>query len=392
MSNQFDMIIAGGGVMGCAIAYNLLKMNDRLRVLVVERDSTYVKSSTVLSDGNIRTQFNIRENIAISQYGLEVLARFAEEMATDEHVPDIAFRQQGNIFVVNEAGRKTAVSGLALQKSMGCTVEWLNGDQISQIHPLFAPADAVGGCYGPYDGTMSPLDVLLGYRRKAIALGAVVLQADVARLRQTAGRIHGITLADGTEYTAPVVVNATGAWANRLGETVGITLPIAPTKRQVYAIETDLHFDRILPLMLLHTGQYLLHEGNGRFATGGALPSDPITYDDFSWSQSRFEEQLWEGLITYFPALDRLKVTNGWAGLYAVNTFDGNAILGEWPELPGLFLANGFSGHGFQQCHAVGRYLAERILQQPHALDLSIFSPQRILDNKPVFENPERIV
>jgi len=77
----------------------------------------------------------------------------------------------------------------------------------------------------------------------------------------------------------------------------------------------------------------------------------------------------------------------GWAGLYAVNTLDGNAILGEWPEIQGLFLANGFSGHGLQQAPAVGRYLTELILNLPLSLDLSIFGPARVLDNKPLSED-----
>jgi glycine/D-amino acid oxidase-like deaminating enzyme len=80
-------------------------------------------------------------------------------------------------------------------------------------------------------------------------------------------------------------------------------------------------------------------------------------------------------------------VLRGWAGLYAVNTLDSNAILGEWPECPGLFLANGFSGHGLQQAPAVGRYLAERILGRPVTLDLSVFGPQRILENRPLSES-----
>ena len=125
---------------------------------------------------------------------------------------------------------------------------------------------------------------------------------------------------------------------------------------------------------------------------GKSLPDDPITYDDFTWERQKFEELLWPELVELIPAFDRLKVTRGWAGLYEVNTFDGNAILGEWPELKGLFLANGFSGHGFQQCHAVGRYLAELITDRPPTLDLSIFSPQRILENKPVFEGKRRII
>ena len=92
------------------------------------------------------------------------------------------------------------------------------------------------------------------------------------------------------------------------------------------------------------------------------------------------------------PEFDRLKILRGWAGLYEVNTLDGNAILGEWPEVQGFFLANGFSGHGFQHCHAAGRYLAELMLGWQPVLDLSIFSPGRILENKPVFESRRKII
>ena len=125
---------------------------------------------------------------------------------------------------------------------------------------------------------------------------------------------------------------------------------------------------------------------------GKSLPDDPVGYDDFSWERQKFEESLWPELVELIPAFDRLKVARGWAGLYEVNTQDGNAILGEWPELKGFFLANGFSGHGFQQCHAVGRYIAELILGQSPVLDLSIFSPKRILENKPVFESRRKII
>jgi FAD-dependent oxidoreductase domain-containing protein 1 len=121
------------------------------------------------------------------------------------------------------------------------------------------------------------------------------------------------------------------------------------------------------------------------------LTTDPVGYE-FGWDQKTFTEHLWPELVEKIPEFDRLKVTRGWSGLYAVNTFDGNAILGEWPEVSGFFLANGFSGHGFQQCHAVGRYLAELILDLPITLKLGIFSPKRILENQPVFENLQRIV
>jgi glycine/D-amino acid oxidase-like deaminating enzyme len=98
-------------------------------------------------------------------------------------------------------------------------------------------------------------------------------------------------------------------------------------------------------------------------------------------------EILWPELAEFVPAFDTLKLVRGWAGLYAENTLDGNAILGEWPELKGFYLANGFSGHGLQQGPAVGRYLCELITGQTPTLDLSIFHAERILENRPLSEH-----
>jgi len=321
------------------------------------------------------------------------LAGFAEEFATKDHKPVINFRQQGNLYLVSEAGRDFAQQGVALQKSLGCAIEWLEPDQIQEHYPLYQGVDTVvGATFGPKDGTMSPGDVLMGYRRKAIELGATVVEAEVAELRKAGDQISGLQLTSGEVYQAPIVANVTGAWAPILAATVGVNLPIKAIKREVYSVLVPRTFDHILPMLLLPNGQYIFHEGENNYVTGGALPTDPETYTDFSCNPERFKQKLWEGLVDYLPDFDRLKVTNGWAGLYDVNTLDGNAILGEWPTLRGYYCANGFSGHGFQRAHAVGRYLAALILGQTPTLDLAIFSPQRILDQRPVYENPARLI
>jgi len=98
------------------------------------------------------------------------------------------------------------------------------------------------------------------------------------------------------------------------------------------------------------------------------------------------QEVFWPELAKIVPAFETLKLVRGWAGLYEMNRLDENAILGPWPDLKELYLINGFSGHGLQQSPAAGRYLAELILKRPPALDLSGFSPQRILDNRPLEE------
>lgn len=389
--HSFDVILVGGGVMGCATAYYLLKADPKLRVAILEMDPTYARASSPLSDGNVRLQFNVKENIQISQYGLEVMADFAEEMAVDGRQPDIAFRRQGNLFLVDETHRAEAEAGLALQQSLGCAVEWLSPQEAARVYPLLAAEGYVGATFGPDDGTLDPWALLQAYKDKAIALGAQFRQAQAVEFLGEGARVVGVRLAAGESLMAGAVVASGGAWVPEIARTVAIDLPVQPVRRQVFVFETVARPDRILPLLLLPTGLYLIHENHGLFMCGKSCEDDPVGYN-FEWSHDRFMDELWEELIKFIPAFDQLKITRGWSGLYAVNTFDGNAILGEWPGLDGLFLITGFSGHGLQQCHAVGRYIAELVLGQPHALDLSIFSPARIPANRPVFENAKRLI
>lgn len=391
-ANNYDVLIIGGGVMGCATAYYLLKHDPQLRVAVLEMDPTYEKASTPLSDGNTRIQFNIKENIQMSQYGLEVLRRFAEEMEVAGVRPDPAFRQQGNLFVLDEASRDESHDGYILQQSLGCEVHWLSPEEVQVHYPLYNLKDCVAGTLGPWDGTMSPLAVLLGYKKKIIELGVKYIQAEVAQVLRTGDQVTGVQLTSGEVLGGNRVLNAAGGWAARVAETVDVKLPVLPTKRQVTVIETNARPEKILPCLFLPTGLYVIHEGEGIFTIGKSFPDDPVGLDDFVWERHAFEERIWPELVEFIPEFDRLKVLRGWAGLYEVNTLDGNAILGEWPELQGFYLANGFSGHGFQQCHAVGRYIAELMLGQTPALDLSIFSPRRILENAPVFESRRKII
>jgi len=391
-NNTYDAILVGGGVMGCATACYLLKFDPQLNIAILEMDPTYEKASTPLSDGNTRIQFNIKENIQISQYGLEVLKTFPEDFDVNGEKPDPAFRQQGNLFVLDEESRDESHDGFLLQKSLGCEVDWLMPEDVQRHYPLYNLKDCVAGTFGPLDGTMSPLAVLIGYKKKAIALGAKFIQSEVTEILKDGDQIIGVKLVSGEVLRGNFVLNAAGAWAPKIAKTAGVDIPIAPTKRQVTIVETNFHSEKTLPALFLPSGLYIIHEGEGLFMCGKSLPDDPITYDDFRWERKKFEEVIWPELVEDLPEFDRLKILRGWAGLYEVNTLDGNAILGEWPGLKGFFLANGFSGHGFQQCHAVGRYIAELILGRSPALDLSIFSPQRILDDAPVFESRRKII
>lgn len=390
-TTTYDAIMAGGGVMGCATAYYLMDADPTMRVAIIEMDPAYKHNSTVLSDGNARLQFNLEENILISQYGMERLKTFAEDMAVGDWRPEIDFRQEGNLFLVDEEHVENAKAGLALQQRLKCEVEWLEPAEIKSRFPLFDETKFAGGTFGRRDGTMDPQAVLMGFKRKAIDLGANYIEAEVAEVVHAEGKVSGVTLTDGTKLTAKYVVNSAGAWGTKLARTAGIELPVDPVMRQVFVLQTAAEPEATYPLTVFPSGLYLIQEHGGQFMCGKSLDDDPVSFD-FGWDHSRFRERLWPELVDYVPAFDRLKVVSGWSGLYQVNRFDGNAILGEWPELEGFLLATGFSGHGFQQCHAVGRYLAETIRGVDVFLDLSIFSPKRILENAPVFEGHGKLV
>jgi glycine/D-amino acid oxidase-like deaminating enzyme len=390
-TTKFDVIMAGGGVMGCAAAYYLMLADPAMKVAIVEMDPSYKYNSTVLSDGNARLQFNLKENILISLYGLERLKTFSQDMAVGDWRPEVDFRQEGNLFLTDEADKQNAKAGLVLQQELNCEVSWLEPAEIKARFPLFDETKFAGGAFGRLDGTMDPQAVLMGFKRKAVDLGAIFIEAEVAEVLHADGKVEGVKLNDGTDLAAKYVVNSAGAWGTILARTAGVELPVDPVMRQVFVIQTTTQPEETYPLTVFPSGLYLIQEHGGQFMCGKSLEDDPVTFD-FTWNHDKFMEYLWPELVEYVPAFDQLKIVSGWSGLYAVNRFDGNVILGEWPELRGFMLVNGFSGHGFQQCHAIGRYLAEVIRGVDVSLDLSIFSPQRLLEDKPVFEGHGKLV
>jgi glycine/D-amino acid oxidase-like deaminating enzyme len=384
-AKSYDIVIIGGGIMGSATAYYLMRADRRLNTAVVEMDPSYSRASTTLSLSNARIQFSLKENIQISRYAFEVLERFADTMAVEDRRPHVAFRRHGNLFLVAPDAMSAAARNLDLQRSLGCRVEWWSPDQIKTRYPLYESAGLAGGTFGSEDGHFDAYAALMGYRAKARALGAEYIHGEVARIRAGSGRVVGVELTSGATLDSKFVVNCAGAWAASVARTAGIELPILPVKRQVFVLDTAVKPPDPLPLTVLPSGLYFRSETGGVILLGKSMPEDPPGFD-FSWDEKRFTEILWPELAGFVPAFDTLKLVRGWAGLYAVNTLDGNAVLGEWPEMRGLFLANGFSGHGLQQGPAVGRYICERILELPVSLDLSIFGPERILEGRPLSE------
>lgn len=382
----YDVVIIGGGIMGSATAYYLKKTAPDLQTAVIEMDPTYSRASTTLSMSNARIQFSFRSNVRISQYAFEVLENFEQEMAVNDRRPSIGYRREGNLFMVDSEGRIPAENALKMQQDLGCDIEWWTPEQVRKRFPLYNPERYMGATFGPKDGHFDAYGVLMGYRAKAISMGAQFIHAEVSEITKTGKRITGVRLNTGEDISANIVVNCSGAWCAGIARTVGVFLPVQPVKRQVFVLDTKVKPDGPLPLTVLPSGMYFRSETGGLILLGKSMPEDPVGFS-FSWDDKRFYEVLWPELAEFVPDFESLRLIRGWAGLYAMNTLDGNAILGEWPELEGLFLANGFSGHGLQQAPAVGRYISELITRKSHALDLSIFNPGRILENRQLSEN-----
>jgi FAD-dependent oxidoreductase domain-containing protein 1 len=306
-------------------------------------------------------------------------------MAVGDEKPNIAFHREGNLFLVDRSGRALADRALAMQKGLGCEAMWWSREEIKAHYPLYIPGGYEGGTFGPKDGHLDAYALLMGYKAKARFLGAEYIRDEVTQVLKSPGQVAGVRLASGKDLLSHAVVNCAGAWASQVASTAGVKIPVQPVTRQVFALDTKVKPEGPLPLTILPSGLYFRTETGNLILLGKSLEDDPVGFD-FKWDQKRFTELLWPELAEFVPAFDTLKVVRGWAGLYAVNTLDSNAILGEWPEIKGFYLANGFSGHGLQQGPAVGRYVSELILGLKPALDLSIFSPERILENRPLTE------
>jgi len=388
---SYDIIIVGGGIIGSSTAYNLMKADNTLKLAVIEKDPTYERASTTLSMVNARIQFSLKQNIEVSKYAFEVLDRFDEEMRVEDEKPNIQFCHEGNLFLVDEQGVGGAEKAVEMQKGLGCEVEWWSNEQIKQHYPLYEPGDAAGGTFGAQDGHFDAYAVLMGYKKKARSMGAQYITGDVAEIKAQDQKVSGVRLKSGDTLSSGIVINCTGAWAAEILATVGVNIPVQPVKRQIFVLDTAVKPDGPLPLTILRSGLYFRTETGGTILLGKSMDEDPVGFD-FNWDDQRFYEILWPELAEFVPAFDRLKLIRGWAGLYAVNTLDQNAILGEWPTLKGLFLANGFSGHGLQQAPAVGRYLSEVITGKNLSLDLSIFRTDRILDGSAISDGGWEIV
>jgi len=378
-AQSWDVIIIGGGVIGSSIAYFLAaEPGFDGRVLVVERAPGYRQASTSLSVGGVRHQFSTEQNIAMSLYATEFLRDIGTHLAVDDWVPNVSFRENGYLFLASAAGREVLEHNFAEQTRLGADIQWLEPAALARRFPGLAVDDIVAGTYGASgEGWLDPYALLQAFKRKARALGVTYIEDEVVDVEVDAGRVQAVSCAQSGRHACATLINAAGAGAARIAAMAGIDdLPVRARKRCVFLFEAD-GAGADWPLTVDPSGVYFRPEGNG-FLCGVGPDPDPDC-DDFDVEHDLFEQVLWPALAQRIPAFEALRPGAAWAGHYAYNTLDQNAILGPHPELAGFYFANGFSGHGLQQSPAVGRYLSELVSYgAPRTLDLSAFGFERI--------------
>ena len=387
--DTYDVVIVGGAIMGSSTAFWLNKLGFAGRVLVVEMDPSYEFCSTAHTNSCIRQQFSNELNIRISQTTANFIRNIREEMG-DERVPDIHFQTYGYMYLSGDAAFSDTLGELAaLQRSLGAETEILTPAEIAERYPFYnLDGIAVGSINRKDEGYWDGGTVFEWLRRLARERGTEYCTNRVTGFRKDGRRITHVELADGSVISCGQVVNSSGPRGAATAEMVGIELPVEPRKRFTWIFSAEEPLDRDLPLTIDPSGVHCRQDGPTTYLAGATPDEDPaVDPTDFSMSEETWMEKAWPAIAHRIPAFERIKLVAEWAGHYAYNVFDQNAIMGTHPDVENFVFLNGFSGHGLQQSVPLGRATAEWLIHGAYqTLDMTPFSVTRIAEGRSYLE------
>jgi len=380
------IVIIGGGLMGSSIAYHLAKAGAAADTVVIAPDPTYEFAATPRAIGAVRFIQGLRENLEMSIFGREVYADFANYVETGDDPADAGFQQTGNMFLGQGSEALANLdANWKMQTDLGAGTEMLDRAALKDMLPAMQVDDVDASLYSPLDSQIDPHATLWSFRRGAVHLGIKYITDRVVGLELGNGRVSAALLESGERRPGDIFINAANCHAPEICAMVGMKVPIEPLKRQVFYFDTQAEIGT-LPGVRDHNRVSTRSEGAG-YITGMTLLGASTGFD-WTLRHEEFEDHVWPRLAHRFPAFEALKVQSGWVGHYDQNQFDGNAIIGPWTgQLDNFILVAGFSGHGLQHGPALGRGIAELILEGGYrSIDLSIFDYKRLADNRPIVD------
>ena len=355
-----DVLIVGGGIVGCATALLLARRGKKVTLL--ERDQAGIRASGVNFGGLRQNGRDLRE--------LPIAMR---ARAMWDHLPELIgfdgeFRATGNLRLASDDERGQQLATFHRQAGgMGLKLEQLDRNQLRARYPWLS-AKPIFGVLCPDDGHANPRLVGPGFGSAAQEAGADLIEhAEVTEGSYASGAFN-LRTADGRAFAAPVLVNCAGAWAGRIASWFDEPVTLTPEVPQVQVTEPLPY--RIQPVLGFVGGDFYLRQtlrGNILFGSGQGRATDDIL-------RSRpLPETMRRGAeiaVDFIPAMARVPIIRSWTGVDG-DTADGVCVIGQSETHPGLFHAFGFNGHGFLLGPAVGAVLRELILDGKTTTDIS---------------------
>ncbi|SEQ21313.1 sarcosine oxidase subunit beta [Faunimonas pinastri] len=366
-----SVIVIGGGVIGASIAYHLAR--DGAAVTLVDRCvPASMPSASWASAGGLRSQGRHAAEHAITLAASRRWATLEGELDAWLEVS-----RGGHLHVAETESEAAALDErIAHDRAGGIAAERIEGGAaLGKVVPGLAPTVLLGE-FTPADGQAHPARTARAFARAAVRLGATCQFADEIRLSEIEGRIGCVT-ASGDILRADHVVLAAGAWSVSLLTSIGIELPIR--WRGLQMLLSDVAPPLLTPtLTAMGRNLSLKRSPSGQMMVGGrwfARPAAPASSSEPSVEViDAHVARQWSSAVALLPAMASLKLAQCWAGAEA-QTLDSMPLIGSaGPE--GLYLATGFSNHGFQISPEIGRLVAADLLRGPEPV-LAPFSPSR---------------
>ena len=376
--SQHDAIVIGAGVVGTAVAWHLATLGAG-RVLVLDRLQVGA-GTTAQSSGILRTHYSVPENIELARRSWSVFERFAETLNDDEASAGLV--KCGYLIAAPEGDKFAPLhAALAAQQAMGIPVQILGAGEATERLPICRFDDAALIGFEPEAGFADAYLVATGFARAARRRGVQILEGvEVQRLCIAQGRVVGIETSRG-RFDAPTVISAQNIWARDIERWTGIATPVRAERHRVFALEGPLPYTQAMPVYkdLGSPGMVYCRSYGGRQMlasegiAGEALDGPELEQGDISLDMVA---AIGEQIASRFPSFADAGLASSWTGVYDV-TPDWNPVLGRLPDVPGLIVAYGFSGHGFKLSPAVGRVLAQEALGLPTDVSLAPYAHER---------------
>jgi len=378
-------LIVGGGIVGVATAFFL---GERGETDVVLLEQASLGSGTTRGGlGGIRHQFVDELDVRLSLLATEFWRDF-ESSTSSAH----DFQPNGYLFIA-ESGEGLAVlrEAMPLYERLGVAVEMVGPKRIAALVPGIRVDDLKGGRFCALDGYGAPLEALAGFAAAAALEGARLTEhVRVAALITDGGRVVGARTSDG-EIRADRVLLATGPWTAPLAATAGVQVPIWPYRRSIMEAAGPFPTLAAIPMVIeLESGFHFRPKGAAqRFAmpnltADGAIEKGPATPPDAFGAPAgelevppQLEPWVKARGAWRVEAFKDLRITDRWSCNYEM-TPDDHPIVGAVPGTPGLFIAAGFSGHGFMHAPATAQLIVEEMLDgKATTLDIGDLSIER---------------